>query len=146
MTWRVREARPHESDAVAALYRRTAQAEWSFLYPHTPSEDRAFFRRCFERGVVWAAVEGETIVGFCAARTGWIDHLYVAHSHHGRGIGRALLAATLRRRRRVRLWTFQRNARSRLFYRLQGFVEARFTDGADNEEKEPDVLLEWRRR
>jgi hypothetical protein len=45
----------------------------------------------------------------------------------------------------VRLWTFQRNTRSRLFYALQGFREVRRTDGQGNEEREPDVLLEWRR-
>ena len=103
----IRKAAPVENDAVAALYRRTAEAEWSFLHPHTPEEDRTFFRRAFDRGVVWAA---------------------------------------LARRRRVRLWTFQRNIRSRRFYALQGFCEIRLTDGRANEEKEPDVLLEWRRR
>ena len=86
------------------------------------------------------------LIGFCASRRGWVDHLYVDHGWHGRGVGQALLKRTLRGRRRVRLWTFQRNARSRLFYRLQGFREVRLTDGSDNEEGEPDVLLEWRRR
>jgi putative acetyltransferase len=52
----------------------------------------------------------------------------------------------MRGRQHVRLWTFQVNARSRAFYRRQGFVEALFTDGAANEEKQPDVMLEWRRR
>ena len=145
MTWDVRRARPDESDAIAVLFRRTAGREWSFLFPHTPQEDRAFFRRAFDRGPVWAAIEDGVIIGFCAARRGWIDHLYVVHERHGLGVGRALLARTLKGRRRVRLWTFQVNARSRDFYRRQGFAEVRFTDGADNEEKEPDVLLEWRR-
>jgi GNAT superfamily N-acetyltransferase len=141
----IRRARPEESDAVARLYRRTAGREWDFLYPHTPEEDWAYFRKVLERGPVWAAESGGELVGFCAARRGWIDHLYVAHEWHGQGIGRALLAITLAGRTRVRLWTFQGNLRSRAFYRRQGFVEVRFTDGHENEEKEPDVLLEWRR-
>jgi putative acetyltransferase len=82
-------------------------------------------------------------LGFCALRRGWIDHLFVAHERHGRGVGQALLARALADRRRVKLWTFQRNLRSRAFYRMQGFEEVLFTDGAANEEKEPDVLLEW---
>ncbi|HZL01411.1 MAG TPA: hypothetical protein VFC47_16105 [Caulobacteraceae bacterium] len=61
-------------------------------------------------------------------------------------LGQTLIAAALKGRRRVRLWTFQHNDRSRRLYRLQAFAEVRLTDGADNEEKEPDVLLEWRRR
>lgn len=145
MSVHIRRGRPEESDVVARLYRRTAEREWDFLYPHTPEEDRAFFRKAFERGPVWVAEAGDDLVGFCAARRGWIDHLYVAHERHGQGIGRALLARTLAGRSRVRLWTFQRNARSRAFYRRQGFVEVRLTDGRANEEKEPDVLLEWRR-
>ena len=67
----------------------------------------------------------------------------MAHERHGEGIGQALLRRALKGRRRVRLWTFQRNARSRAFYALSGFREARFTDGAHNEEQEPDVMLEW---
>jgi putative acetyltransferase len=142
---RLRRGRLDESDAVARLFRLTSDREWSFLYPHTPQEDRAFFRAAFEKGPVWVAVDGGLLVGFCAAHRGWIDHLYVVHERHGQGIGQALLRRTLRGRSRVRLWTFQRNLRSRDFYRRQGFVEVRFTDGRDNEEKEPDVLREWRR-
>lgn len=145
MSVRIRRARVDESDQIATIYRRTAEQEWDFLYPHTPEEDRSFFRAAFSKGPVWAAEADGALVGFCAARRGWIDHLFVLHERHGEGIGQALLARTLRGRSRVRLWTFQRNARSRAFYRLQGFVEARFTDGRDNEEKEPDVLLEWRK-
>lgn len=141
----VRRGLPEESDIVAALYRRTAEREWSFLYPHTPDEDRAFFRAAFDKGPVWVATDGDQIVGFCAAHRGWIDHVFVLHERHGEGIGQALLARTLKGRTHVRLWTFQRNSRSRAFYRRQGFTEALFTDGAANEEKEPDVMLEWRR-
>jgi len=145
MSWLMRRALPEESDEIAALYRRVARREWDFLHPHTPQEDRAFYRRVLARSTVWVAVEGEAIVGFIALRPGWIDHFYVAHERQGRGVGQALIARAMRGRRRLRLWTFQVNARSRAFYRRQGFVEAVFTDGAANEEKAPDVMLEWRR-
>ena len=39
----------------------------------------------------------------------------------------------------VDLWTFQRNAGARRFYERNGFVAMEFTDGASNEEREPDV-------
>ena len=141
----VREARPDEAGVIARLYRRTSDREWPFLVPHTPEEDETFLLRSFAMGVVWAAEDDGEIVGFCAVRRGWIDHLLVAHERHGEGIGQALLKRALMGRRRVRLWTFQRNARSRAFYARSGFREARFTDGAENEECEPDVMLEWRR-
>ena len=143
--WAIRRADPHQSDEIAALYRRVADREWNFLYPHTPAEDRAFFRKALDKGPVWVAVDAGAVVGFIATRRGWIDHLYVVHERQGEGIGQALIARAMRGRAHVKLWTFQVNARSRAFYRRQGFVEARFTDGAANEEKEPDVMLEWRR-
>ena len=146
MSWDIRRAEPRESDEIAVLYRRVAGREWDFLYPHTPAEDRAFFARAVAKSTVWIAVEAGAIIGFLAVRPGWIDHFYVAHERQGRGVGQALIARALKGRRHVRLWTFQVNARSRAFYRRQGFSEALFTDGAANEEKEPDVLLEWWRR
>lgn len=145
MRWLIRPARPEEGDEIAVLYRRVASREWEFLYPHTPQEDRRFFRAAFAKGPVWVAQGAGELIGFCATRRGWIDHLYVAHERHGEGIGQALLKRALRGRVHVRLWTFQVNARSRAFYHRQGFTEALFTDGSANEEKEPDVMLEWRR-
>ncbi len=141
----IRRAVADDGAQIARIHRVTAEREWRFLYPHTPEEDLAFFGRAITGGVVGVAEIEERIVGFRALRRGWIDHLYVEHAWHGRGVGQALIAWALRGRRRVRLWTFQRNSRSRRFYRLQGFAEIRLTDGVDNEEKEPDVLLEWRR-
>lgn len=143
----IRRADREESDAVAALYHRVASREWDFLYPHTAEEVRLYFRdRVLVLGPVWLAELDGAPIGFVAVRRGWIDHLYVEHAHHGRGIGRALLDQALRGRRRVRLWTFQRNLRTRRFYARNGFVERLMTDGARNEEREPDVLLEWRRQ
>jgi ribosomal protein S18 acetylase RimI-like enzyme len=43
----------------------------------------------------------------------------------------------------IRLYTFQQNKDARRFYRRHGFREIEFSDGASNEEKVPDVLLEW---
>jgi putative acetyltransferase len=146
VSWAIRRATAGDGDEIAVLYRRVAGREWDFLYPHTPAEDRGHFGKALTRGPVWVAVEAGAIIGFIATRRGWIDHFYVAHERQGRGIGQALIARAMRGRQHVRLWTFQVNARSRAFYRRQGFVEALFTDGAANEEKQPDVMLEWRRR
>jgi hypothetical protein len=45
----------------------------------------------------------------------------------------------------LQLWTFQHNTGSRRFYEKQGFVAALETDGAQNMEREPDVLYRWAR-
>ena len=142
----IRRAQLHEIHDIALFYRATSEREWPFLYPHTPQEDQQLFRTAFDKGPLWLAEDSGGLVGFCAARRGWIDHLYVLHERHGEGIGQALLERALEGRIRVLLWTFQRNARTRAFYRQQGFAEVMFTDGRANEEMEPDVLLEWRKR
>jgi hypothetical protein len=46
---------------------------------------------------------------------------------------------------RLQLWTFQRNAQVRRFYESRGFVLVEETDGAGNEEREPDARYLWSR-
>jgi hypothetical protein len=41
---------------------------------------------------------------------------------------------------RLHPWTFHRNAQRRWFYEAKGFCAGQATDGAHNEEKEPDAL------
>ncbi len=45
----------------------------------------------------------------------------------------------------IRLWTFQRNMPARRFCERHGFMAERQTDGARNEEREPDMLYYWER-
>lgn len=59
------------------------------------------------------------------------------------GIGATLLKLAKKRSTRLRLWVFQRNKNALAFYARQGFTVLKETDGRENEEKEPDALLEW---
>lgn len=47
--------------------------------------------------------------------------------------------------RSLQLWTFQKNDGGRRFCEARGFVAVDVTDGARNEEREPDVLYRWTR-
>lgn len=98
-------------------------------------------------GSVTVACSGGSVVGIlatsCEAGVSWVDHLYLAPSHAGQGIGSKLLAhalATLPLP--VRLYTFQANTRARSFYESHGFKAIQLTDGSSNEERCPDVLYE----
>jgi GNAT superfamily N-acetyltransferase len=111
---------------------------------HTPKEDQWFFReRVFRTCEVWGAFDGAAMIGMVAFREDWIDQLYVLPKAQGRGVGTELLQVAQRFFDRLHLWTFQRNLRARRFYEARGFVLVRETDGAGNEEKEPDALYRW---
>lgn|SRR5262249_44482972 len=113
---------------------------------HTPDEDRWFYRkRMFPTRRLWGVFEDSELVGIIAFREGWIDQLYVVPSAQGRGLGSKLLRVAQRELDQISLWTFQRNAMARRFYEARGFVLLRETDGAQNEEKEPDALYRWKR-
>ena len=143
----VRRARADESDAVAALFRLSKETAMPYLPNlHAPEEDRAFFRnRVFADCDVWVAERGGEIIGTCAFREGWVDHLYVHPDHLRTGVGAALLRKAMDAHDQLQLWAFRRNENALQFYESQGFRLVTTTDGRGNEEREPDALLIWER-
>ena len=85
------------------------------------------------------------LAALVAFREGWIDQLYVLPAYQGRGVGTDLLRVAQKSSARLQLWTFQRNVRARRFYEARSFALVRETDGARNDEKEPDALYRWTR-
>ena len=77
----IRRAGPAELPEIAS--RRWSNLAWDFLVQHTPEEDLGFIGRLHDAGPIWTALQGDRIVGFCAARRGWIDLLHVAPELHG---------------------------------------------------------------
>jgi putative acetyltransferase len=113
---------------------------------HTPEEDRRYFREhVFPICEVWGAFDEGTLIGIIAFRKDWIDQLYVLPGCQRSGAGTALLEIARSAFPVLYAWTFQRNAVARNFYESRGFVKVKETDGADNAEKEPDVLYLWSR-
>ena len=144
---RLRRASLADMPAVAVLHRTTMRVSLSYLPDlHTAEEDRRFFTETlFAANTVWLAEEGEALAGYAAVAPGWLTHLYVHPDHQSRGAGALLLARAMEGQSELQLWTFQRNARARAFYESRGFTLVRLTDGADNEEREPDALYRWTR-
>ena len=93
---------------------------------------------------VWVAEGEEGVVGFIAIEGEWLEHLYIAPTHQGIGIGDTLLnRAKELRPDGLMLWTFEGNHRARSFYEKRGFTVVEFTDGSRNEERTPDVRYRW---
>lgn len=134
-----------EAAAAAQTHRASFDERLPWLSGlHTPQEDFAYWRdHLFRNCQVWGAWDDDRLIGVIAFRDGFIEQLYVLPGFQGRGAGGALLSVATRGQDRVRLWTFQKNAGARRFYERKGFVAIELTDGARNEEREPDVLYEW---
>ena len=143
----VRPAEPDDAAEIAHVSRRARTAAMPWLPDlHSPDDDLRFFRATVDRESTWVALVGHEVVGFVCVDGEQVDHLYVAPDHQGRGVGAELLSvAKGLGTQRLRLWAFQRNEPARAFYAHHGFGEVELTDGAGNEEHEPDVCLEWTR-
>ncbi len=94
------------------------------------------------------AESGEGILGFLAVSRegthGWIDQLYIDSSAVGLGIGSKLMERAKQiLSAPIRLYTFQQNVDARRFYERHGFCVIACSDGSTNEEKTPDMLMEW---
>lgn len=131
---------------IARVFRQSLRAALSFLPElHTPEEDLQYFsEKVLPNNEVYVGRDAnQRIVGFIAFDDEWVNHLYLLPDKLRQGIGEKLLKKAQVNRARLQLWAFQKNLRARQFYEKHGFVTVRFTDGSDNEEREPDVLMAW---
>ena len=145
MAIELRAAEATDADAIAAVFgaaRRSALAYLPVL--HSAEEDRAFFAGVVAGGGTTVALEDGHVVAFIAVGEARVEHLYVEPPHSRQGIGTTLLrAAQAARPGGLDLWVFERNTAAIAFYERHGFRIAERTDGAGNEEREPDARMVW---
>ena len=146
----LRPARPDDADALADIH-MTARATAMPWLPvlHDAAETRSWMRDVVlpAEWVLVARVDGRPR-GFIAVDSEgeWVEQLYVEPAAQGMGIGTRLLdAAKEHSGGHLSLYVFTRNTRARQFYERAGFVLVEQTDGADNEEREPDCIYRWER-
>jgi len=139
-------ATPDDADAIAEVLSSSFRLLTFLPMLHTAEQDRAFVRTVvLPQCVVTVAEASSGIVSFLARHEQEIRLLYTHPDVIGRGAGSLLLEAAKAATPALELWCFQANRRARRFYENHGFVAIRFTDGADNEEKAPDVRYRWGR-
>lgn len=144
----LRRAEHDDARAIADLFLASRAEALPYLPRlHTDDETRIWiYAVVLARHRVWVALLDGVIAGFVALNGDWVDHLYVHPGYFRRGIGDRLLAlAKEKSADRLHLWAFQRNAPARNFYERRGFRLVKLTDGAGNEEREPDGLYTWSR-
>lgn len=140
----LRPATRPDAETIARIYRVAVRTCLPYLPNlHSPDEELRFFRDIvMQRRQLWVA-DTSGIQGFCAFGDGWLEHLYVHPDHHRQGTGSALLNLVKRSGPVLQLWAFQRNTNAIRFYERHGFRIVEATDGARNEEQEPDVRMLW---
>ena len=147
----VRPAGPDDADALASLFLAAREAAYPAIPRpvHPPDDVRRWWRSRLTAGPAeaveaWLAERDDAPVGLLLLERDWVHSLYVDPALTGQGIGGTLLdLAKSLRPDGLGLWVFETNVAARRFYRRHGFGEVRRTDGADNEEHEPDVELAW---
>jgi GNAT superfamily N-acetyltransferase len=114
---------------------------------HTDHEVRDWIARIVVvQYETWVAEAHGAVVGLMALHDDWVEQLYLRPDWRGRGLGQRFIAlAKERSPGGLQLWCFQVNEPARRFYESHGFVAAEMTDGARNEEHEPDIRYEWGR-
>jgi GNAT superfamily N-acetyltransferase len=132
----------------AEVYLRARHAAVPAVPPlaHGNDDVRRWFRDVvIAERELWVAEDAEAgIVAVLVLDGDWLDQLYVEPGLTGRGSGAALVDVAKREcPSGLQLWAFQSNVRALRFYERHGFAEAERTDGADNEERAPDVRLVW---
>jgi len=140
------EATKEDVAAMANLFRTTFAATYPhFAKLHAPEEDLAHFQKVLQSNHTVIVEKDGEIAGFCAFTPGWVNYLYVLPKYQGSGIGSRLLNEAKSENAVLQLWTFQENQKARNFYERHGFKLVEETDGAGNEEKQPDVRYVWER-
>lgn len=148
MCFQIVTAPEFSSDEIATLFRKTRQISMPYLPElHSLEEDKIFFKdKVFKNCQVYSASNASgKVVGFMSVEEIWIEALYIDPDFQGEGIGSALVEKAKSLGSFWKLWCFQKNTAGLEFYKKHGFEIVKKTSGEDNEEKEPDCLLEWRR-
>ncbi|MBV8492868.1 MAG: GNAT family N-acetyltransferase [Alphaproteobacteria bacterium] len=147
MPFRLREATAQDADAIAEIYYASFRLLTFLPMLHSLESYRWYVANVMLAQYVVTVAEDDTgIVSFLGLRGEEVGHFYTRPDRIGRGAGTQLVnAAKSSGVAALELWCFQANTRARRFYETRGFRAIRFTDGAHNEEKTPDVRYRWER-
>jgi GNAT superfamily N-acetyltransferase len=148
MRYKLRRATIADAETIAAVFSPSIRLLTFLPTLHTVEEDRWFIENVILRDCeVTLAEDDSGIVAFLARQAEEVRLLYAHPDRVGSGAGTQLIeAAKASGVAALELWCFQANTRARRFYEARGFRAVRFTDGAHNEEKTPDVRYRWESR
>jgi GNAT superfamily N-acetyltransferase len=147
MPFRLRQATENDAEAIAEVNFASYRLLTFLPMLHTIEGYRRFVANVMLKECAVTVAEDDTgIIAFHARQGEEVRQLYTRPDRIGRGAGTQLIeAAKSSGVAALELWCFQANTRARRFYEARGFHSIRFTDGAGNEERTPDVRYRWER-
>jgi GNAT superfamily N-acetyltransferase len=148
MRFTLRRGTPCDGDPIGDVYSASFRLLAFLPMLHTVEDYKWFIANVILKECEVTVAENETgIVAFLARQGEEIRLLYTRPDRIGMGAGTQLIDAAKATAGigALELWCFEANERARRFYEARGFRAIRFTDGADNEERMPDVRYRWER-
>ena len=140
MTVSLRAATPVDAGSLAAILGAwIAETQWMPKL-HSPDETHGFPTHLINTQTVRMVDRS----GFLSRLGNAVTALYLAPPVRGKGLGTARLQDAKAAMDQLCRWAFQANLTARRFHEAQGLLEIGRTDGAANEERLPDVRMEWR--
>lgn len=147
MPFRLRQATMNDAESIAQIYLASFRLLTFLPMLHDIDSYRWYAaNRLLKEWKVTVAEDDSGIVSFLGLRGEEVGHFYTRPDRIGQGVGTRLMEIVQASGvAALELWCFQANTRARRFYEARGFRAIRFTDGADNEERTPDVRYRWER-
>lgn len=144
----LRPAEPADTAEIVAVHLASrADAVRRGLMPaaaHPDGAVREWLGARLVRDEVWVAESDVAVTGYVRLTSTWVDDLYVHPSQQRRGIATALLRLAMSLRPDgLGLYVFETNHAARTLYEHNGFVVMARSDGSENEERAPDLRMEW---
>ena len=116
---------PDDMPRVMAIWRAAIDATHDFLDPRDRDEIEAALNDFLPRQFLWLAVDDrDEALGFMLLEGARVEALFVHPDHHGRGVGRRLLAYALRQVPCLEVDVNEQNGQAAAFYRHMGFHAA----------------------
>ena len=147
MSFTLRPATPEDANAIADVYFASYRLLTFLPMLHDIDSYRWYVANVMlKESAVTIAEDDSGIVAFLGLRGEELGQLYTRPDRIGCGAGTQLIEAVKSSGvAALELWCFQANTHARRFYEARGFGAIRFTDGAQNEERTPDVRYRWER-
>lgn len=121
----IRKYEAGDTDALVAVWESASSVAHPFLTDEFMAREAACLRtQHLPNAETWVLENEGSPVGFIALIGDEIGGLFLEPSHHGRGLGKALVDHAASIRKNLHVEVFARNVVGRRFYDRYGFVEA----------------------